>query len=98
MNIGFNLLETNLAMPLSYIAILVLFVCTLVFFAKDFKIGMIMLFFQSGLLFLWFYYMNSTGDAIDYSPPLILMFISIVIMALSLYAVEKTSKEGGFIG
>jgi len=97
MNIGFNLIESGLGMPLAYIAVIVIFICSLVFLAKDFKIGMILLFFQNGLLFLWFYYMYQHGDLIDYTIPLIMMFISLVILALSLYAVQKTSKEGGFI-
>ena len=63
-----------------------------IFYAKNFQIGIIMHFVGSGLLFMLFYVLG-----LNYVFALVIFFISLVIMAFSLYATSKVAHAGGFI-
>ena len=79
---------------MSFINILLLVVAlgSLIFMAQDFRIGVIMLFFLSGLLFMWAYSMS-----VNYIPPLIVMFIAIVLLAFTFYPVAEVKETGGVV-
>lgn len=63
-----------------------------IFYAKSFQIGIIMHFVGSGLLFMLFYALS-----LNWIAPLVIFFISLVILSFSLYATSKVSQAGGII-
>jgi len=90
MNIGFDLMATNLGMAFPDILLLVVCLGSLMFFAKDFKLGAILLFLSSALIFALDYKLGLNGDK-----ALIVIFLSLIIMAFSLYAIEETKTTTG---
>lgn len=88
----FNQVVTNVGVPMEWLIILVLCLGTIIFAAKDFKLFVIVLFTITGGIFIWFYEIG-----LDYTIPLSLFFMSLVILVLSLFAVDKSSTTGGFI-
>ena len=87
-------LETNLGMSIEYLVLIVFLCGNLVFYAVNFKKGIIMQFLGSGLLFMLFYHYEML-----WMPFVVILFISLIIMSFSLYAIRKTalSPGGGFI-
>lgn len=92
MNLGIQTLVNNLAVPFEVTIMFIIVTGSIIFFAKDFKLGTVMLMVISGLVFLWFYNMGY-----NYALPLVLFFISLVMLALTLYAVYRTTEEGTII-
>lgn len=64
----------------------------LVFFAKDFILGVILFFFNATLNFMLDYYFE-----VNYAPALILMFLSFIVMSMSLYVISQSSAQGGYV-
>lgn len=89
MNIGITSMAANLGMSFENIILLIVFSIGLVFYAKDFKIGLIWQAFTAMLLFIWFY-----DQGMNYAPSIVVFFMTLVILAISLYAVEKASSRG----
>lgn len=87
-------IPANLGMAWEHIALFVITLSLLVFFAVDFRIGAIMEMLASALLFVWFYNVN-----LNYTPSLIAFFMWLVILSLTIYAVAKTGTrpQGAFI-
>lgn len=83
---------TNLAASFEVVAMIVALGGAIVFYAYDVKAGVIMSFFISILLFAWFY---TTG--LDYTIPLILAFVFLVLMAFTLYASSTAQRRTGFV-
>lgn len=81
----------NVGLSFEWTILIIMILGALIFFAKDFKIGMIILLATSAGVFIWFYEKN-----LNYALPLTVFFMSLVILALSLYAVNKSSATGGF--
>jgi len=92
LNIGFLRIAENVGMPFEHIVLLLVVAGSLIFFAKDFKIGMVMLFISSGLCFMWFY-----AAGLNYVFALVTFLMSLIILSLSLYAVAKSHKAGAII-
>ena len=95
MAIGFtgiiDILIGNIGVSFEWTVFLIFLIGSLIFFAKDFKLGLMLLMVTMGAIFVWFY---ETGN--NYTIPLAVFFMCIVILALSLYAVQKSSTTGGF--
>ena len=91
MNIAFSVIEEGLKMGFEDYVLILVVVGGLIFFAKDFKLGIVMWFFVHSLLFLWFY----TGG-LNWSKVLITFFIGLVLMSLSLFSINKTVARRGF--
>lgn len=85
----FGQVATNLATSWDLLLIIIFNVGTFVFFAKDYKIGVVLSFFINGLLSLWFY-----NDGMNWSITLVLMIISFVVMSLTFYISAQTEKIG----
>lgn len=83
-------LESQLDVQIEVVILLVVLFSTLIFYAKDFKIGVIMSFIGSILCFMLFY----TFD-VNYVPALITSGLFFVILCLTLYAVNKQAQVGG---
>ena len=91
--LGLETAQTNLGVSLEYTVFIVMVIGSIIFMAKDFKLGIILLLSQSAGVFIWFY---EAGLAYIY--PLITLFICVVILTLTLLVVDKTSKTGGLSG
>ncbi len=88
----FTTVGTNLGMGIENVILLVVMAGMLIFYAKDFKIGLILQFISAGILFALFY----TWEW-NYSSSLVVMFMILVIMALTLRPVDKAGPTGGSI-
>lgn len=86
------LVANNIGMSFENVITLITCLGCLVFFAKDFKLGIMLLFIMNGGLFIWFY-----EAGYNFVPPLVIFFLALVIMALSLYAVNKLTDRGAFV-
>lgn len=92
-NIGIELAASNLGMAFEYIVLLVAVLGGFVFFAKDFKLGVVLEFFLSGAVFMWSY-----GMGWDYVPALATMLSWFVVLTFTLYFIGKQqATTGGFI-
>lgn len=87
-----DLVIENIGASFEWVVILILCLGTVIFAAKDFKLFIITLLGISAGLFVWFY-----EKSLDYRLPLAIFFIALVILTLSLTAVDKTSTTGGFV-
>lgn len=84
---------SNLGMSLEVGLSSTLLLGTLIFYAKDFKLGLVITFFVSGLLTMMWYAFD-----LNYVPTLSVMIICLILMSLTFYAVSKVSaKTGGII-
>lgn len=92
MNLGIVNALANMNITLETIVLIIFLFGSLIFFARSFLIGTMLLFFGSVLIFLWFY---NTG--MNFVPMVIVFLISLVMMTLSLYSISRQSLEGGVI-
>ena len=90
MNIGFYTWASNLGVSFETTVLLIAVIGSLIFFAKDFKLGITIMFVTMGALFMWFY-----AAGLNYVPPFMIMFMALIIMAFTFYAVSKTSSSAG---
>ena len=81
MNMGIETITDNVGMSFDKILVLIVGAGGLCFYAKDFKLGLMLHFLAFGLLFAWFYVAG-----IPYELAETLMFVCLVLLALSLYA------------
>lgn len=88
----FNQVVDNLGMSFENVILLLVFLGGLIFYSRDARIGIILHFFLYAGCFAWFY---SAG--LIYGGALILMFMFLVFLALSLYAVDAKASQGGLI-
>lgn len=84
--------QQNLSMSIENVILLIVILGLSIFYAKDFKLGIIMQLLLSASCFMGFYQLGW-----NYVPALVIMFITLVLLALSLFAVKKTVDTGGFI-
>jgi len=92
MNVGITTMIQNLGMSFESIALLLVIIGGFTFYAKDFKLGVIMHLIFTGLLFMWFY-----AQDMNFVPSLVSFLIFLVTLSLSLYAVSKTTQRGAVI-
>lgn len=90
--IGMDKVFANIGVSFEWTIVLIFLIGSMIFFAVDFKKGIVVSFLGSGGLFLWFYH-----SGYNYIPPVTLFFLYLIIMSLSLYTVEKTVSSGGLI-
>lgn len=89
MNIGITGIEQNVGVSFETTVLFIVLVGSLVFYARDFKLGLIISMVFSGLLFMWFY----TAEY-NYVPSVIMFFIFFILLSLSLYPVSVGGQEG----
>lgn len=87
----FSSVATNVGVSKEWIFLLIVMVGSIIFMAKDFKIGLLVLMVTTASLFVWFYEQN-----LNWVLPFVVFIACLVIMALSLFAVNKSSTTGGF--
>jgi len=88
----FNTMANNVGMPLYYIMIFLIFLAGILFYAKDFKIGVLLHFVGFMLIFMWQYQLE-----MNYVPALVLGIIFAAILSISLFASNNKSQRGAFI-
>jgi|WetSurMetagenome_2_1015567.scaffolds.fasta_scaffold668126_2 hypothetical protein len=88
---GILLIAQNLGVSFENLVIIIMILASTLFFARNFKVGTVMLFLSSGCVFMWF-------QAAGYQVGVVLtiFFLSLIFMVMSLYAVGK-EQEGGFL-
>lgn len=74
-------IANNVGFSWETIVIIIALAAGFVFYSSSFSIGSLLHFTAFGLIFLWFY-----TAGYNYTTPLILMFIFLIIMCFSLYA------------
>ena len=89
---AFTSITANVGFSFENLILILVFVGGLIFYARDFRIGTMLHFIGFALVFMWFYEAGYT-----YGTPLILMFVFLIFLALSLYAVDKSSQRGALI-
>jgi hypothetical protein len=88
----FYTIANNLGSSVEIVVLIGLVVGSLIFFAQDFKIGIISLMMSGALGFMWFY-----SEGLNYKPFIVVFFMSLVLLALSLYPIGKQTDRGAFI-
>ena len=92
-----DMITTNLTVSIEMIIALLVLMGGFIFYAKDFKLGVSLHFFAFTLNFLSFWALNEYySKTLNISPSLVFMLLFLVIMAFSLFAVEKNAPEGRF--
>lgn len=90
MNIAFTNIAANVGVSFENIILLIFIFGSCIFYAKDFKLGLVIQFLGAGLLFMWFKHAG-----FNYVPSLVIFFITLVLLALSIIFVAKTGEAGG---
>lgn len=90
MDLGITKIVENLGLSFETLVVIVYLFGSLIPFAKDFRLGILLKFFGAGCIFAWFYYAG-----FDYTVVLVIFFIDLIVMSLALYAIAKTTQQGG---
>lgn len=88
----FNQVAGNVFITFENLILLLVFLGGLIFYARDARIGAILHFVAYALVFMWFY-----EAGLFWYGALILMFIFLIFLAFSLYAVDSQAQKGGLI-
>jgi hypothetical protein len=83
-------LANAVGVSVEMVFIIALFVPCLLFYAADFKVGIISTFIILGGLFMYFYQFGFQTDRV-----IILMLMTVVILAFTLYFVSAKSQRQG---
>lgn len=86
--LGIDLISKNL-MSIENIILLVVLLGSIIFYAKDFKLGLLLDFVFSALCFVWFYIAG-----LNYVYALVCTCIFLVLLSFSLYFVRQTANRG----
>lgn len=73
--------------------LLIMSACHIVFFAAGFRKAIVIYFVLSAAIFMWFY-----EAGYNWVKALIVMLMTFVVMALTLYFAAKQSKSVGMVG
>lgn len=79
----------NLGVTTDQLIMILTFMASLIFMAKDLRLGMMLLFFLNSIEFLLFY-----GSGYDVTLISIAVLISLVLMAMTLFMSHQRSKGG----
>lgn len=98
MNPAFTSIATNLGLGIDFIIWIALTLGFLIFFAKDFKLGVLITFIGEAVIFMWYFTLYQGGYDFNYYYPLIVMFLSLIVLTLSLLFVGGVAdKSGGYV-
>lgn len=82
-------IQTNLGMVIELVFVLILFIAGTILLARSFLIGAMINFMVWAVVFVLFYLNN-----LNWTFPLILMFMHIVILSLGFIAVKMSKSQG----
>lgn len=92
MYIIFEFLEQNLLVSIEVIILLIIIIAGVINYAKNPLLGLMLHFIACAGVFMAFYELK-----LNYSLPLICMFIFLILMCFSLFAVKKSEVSGGLV-
>jgi len=92
LNLGIEKAALNLGMGFDLVVFVVGAAAGLIFYAKDFKIGLMYTFFVNALLAMWFY-----NEAWRWTYPLSLMLIAFVILTFTIFTASRVAQKGAVI-
>lgn len=92
-----TIIENNLGAPIEYMFIFVVVLCSLLFAARNFSIGMMLGFLLNTLLFAWFYAWHQNDPTILYTPSLLVSLCFFVFMTLGLIASAYAPQNQGVV-
>jgi hypothetical protein len=97
MNAGLELIGTNIGISVPNLIIIGFAIAGIIFYARDLKTGIIMHNLIFFLMTLLFYYLNviKGNPEWDYTKPLYIFFILLIVMSFMLY---QTKSDGGISG
>lgn len=87
-----NLVATNLNMGIENILLLIIVTGALIFMARSFALGLILLLFIDGGLFMLMY-----NYGLNYAPFIAVFFITLVLLVFTLFASSKQAESGAVI-
>lgn len=88
----FTTVATNSGTTFEYAILIIAFAGGIIFYAKGYQLGTLLNFFIFAAIFAWFY---SLG--LNWSLPLIITMMYVVLLALSFYPSNRVVESGGFI-
>lgn len=91
-NTGLTYIASNLGVTFEILLLFVGVLGSLIFYARDFRVGIIMTFLTTTLIFMATYALS-----LNYTPALVVVFMSLIIMAFSFYGVGRDSVAGGLV-
>lgn len=89
LNIGFQKIAENVAVSFENTILIIVVFGSVIFFAKDFKLGLVFLMLGTSGLFMWFY-----AAGLNWMPSLVLFFIVLVVLSFTFYSIARGSQEG----
>jgi hypothetical protein len=92
----FQTLEISLGFPLEIIIMILVTLGGFIFYAKDYKTGLLLHFLAFAGLFIWFYEWSQTDPSIMWTFPLVASLVTLILLALSLYSL-KSQNQGGYL-
>lgn len=92
LELGIQTIASNLDVSFEYIVFIIFIFGSIIFFAADFKLGIVLLFFISGGL-----YMMMKALSLNYVPFLVMFFMALILMSFSLYFIAKSQQAGAVI-
>ena len=87
-----ELLTGNVGVMYEHVLLFIVVLGGFIFYARDFKIGVMLHFACVGVLFMFFY-----QNSLYYVSSLAVFFMFFVIMVLSLYASGRVTRTGGIV-
>lgn len=93
-----EMVASNLAFTWENIVLLLVILGSLVFYAKDFKLGLVIDLLLTAGLFVGFY-VGGGGDVAvaNWVPSLVMFFMFVILLTLTLLNVNKYAEAGGLI-
>lgn len=80
----------NVGVSAEYTLLIIMLCAGLIFFATDFKLGLVVNFMIFSCCFLWMY-----SQGLNYVPFLIVSFIMLILMSLGFLMIQKATTSGG---
>ena len=83
---GLTIIATNMGIDIGVLLLIIVNMVGLLFFAKSFMFGVVMEFFTTGIIFMLNY-----SQEWNWAPSVIVMFIWLVVMALSFFFIRNSN-------
>ena len=92
---AFTIIENGLGISLEYLVLILIFLSGVILASRSFKLSVIWWFLSSGVAFIGFYGWGQSDPSVNWGLHLAFFFVSFVVMALTLYSINKTGVNNG---
>jgi hypothetical protein len=89
---GLLIVENNLSFAIETLITTVLIFGLFILYSIDFKLGIVLQFITSAILFVVFYQLN-----MNWTPPLVTTLLFFVILCFTLYTIAKNTQGVGYV-